>query len=583
MPQSNSYIPFVPDNAPFSADQRAWLNGFLAGMFSERPGEAVEETPAVKATILFGSQTGNAEALAGQAAKQLKSSGVEATVVDMDAYSTDKITEEENLVLVSSTYGDGEPPDNAAGLHSFLMDEGAPRLEKTSFAVFGLGDTSYPEFCKCAKDFDGRLETLGAKRLVDRVDADVEFEEPFEGWIQSLGSALASSAPTETVVAPEVSAETEVAEAYGKKNPFPAKVLQNLNLNKEGSAKETRHVSLSLEGSGLEYEVGDALAVIPLNNEKLVNDLIARLELDPKGEVMGADGASKSLEEALRSDFEITNVTKKLAEAVAASNGSESLLTLIENKKAFDEYCWGRDLLDLVTDYPVQFANGEALVSILKKLNHRLYSISSSPEAHPSEVHVTVARVFYEKEGRTRFGVCSDFLSLAPEGSEVMVYTHANKNFRPPEDLSQDAIMIGPGTGIAPFRAFMEDRIAKEASGRNWLFFGDQKCATDFLYRDTLEQWFKDGKLQRLDTAFSRDQKEKIYVQDRMREQGAELFAWLEGGASFFVCGDASRMAKDVDLALHEIIAEHGKMSEDEASGYVKKLKSEKHYQRDVY
>ncbi|MEO0511195.1 MAG: assimilatory sulfite reductase (NADPH) flavoprotein subunit [Verrucomicrobiota bacterium] len=582
MSQPNQFVPFIPDNAPFSTEQRAWLNGFLAGMFSQQPagGAAAAAAPAVKATVLYGSQTGNAEALASQTAKQLKSAGVDATAVDMEAFEKAQIVEEENLILLTSTYGDGEPPDNAADLHAFLMDESAPKLDKTAFAVFGLGDTSYPEFCKCAKDFDSRLEALGARRLLDRVDADVDFEEPFESWVQKLGSTLADSAAV--AVEPEA-VEVDDASAYGKKNPFPARIVENLNLNGEESAKETRHVAISLEGSGLSYEAGDALAVLPLNKTDLIEALISKLELDPATEVTGADGSKKPLVEALRSDYEITNVTAKLAASVLEINGSDTLKALVEDKAAFDDYCWGRDLLDLVTDYPVKFETGEAFVSILKKLASRLYSISSSPDAHPGEVHVTVGRVSYEKEGRTRYGVCSDYLACTPEGDEVKVFTHTNKNFRPPADLSGDAIMVGPGTGIAPFRAFLEDRIAKEATGRNWLFFGDQKCDCDFLYRETLESWFKDGKLHRLDTAFSRDQAEKIYVQDRMREQGAELFAWLQAGASFFVCGDASRMAKDVDTALHDVIAEHGDMSAEDAAAFVKTLKSEKRYQRDVY
>ncbi|MEM1223981.1 MAG: sulfite reductase subunit alpha, partial [Verrucomicrobiota bacterium] len=337
------------------------------------------------------------------------------------------------------------------------------------------------------------------------------------------------------------------------------------------------------EGSDLSYEAGDALAVIPLNKAELIEALIEKLGFSADDEVTGSDGENKSLRDALSSDFEITNVTAKLAESVLEINKSDTLKALVEDKKAFDDYCWGRDLLDLITDYPVEFENAAAFVGILKKLSSRLYSISSSPDAHPGEVHVTVGRVSYEKEGRTRYGVCSDYLACLPEGNEVKVFTHTNKNFRPPADTSKDAIMIGPGTGIAPFRAFLEDRIAKEAPGRNWLFFGDQKCSTDFLYRETLETWFKDGKLHRLDTAFSRDQKEKIYVQNRIIENATEFFAWLEKGGYIYVCGDASRMAKDVDAAIHKVVEVAGQKSPEEAKDYVNALKKEKRYQRDVY
>ena len=580
MSQPSSFIPYVPDNAPFSEDQRAWLNGFLAGIFSQQPGGAQQAAaPAAKATILFGTQTGNAEALASQAAKKLKASGVEAKAVDMEGFDGASLVDEDNVVVITSTYGDGEPPDNAAELHAFLMSDDAPKLEKTSFAVFGLGDTSYPGFNSCAKDFDKRLESLGANRLVDSFFADVEFEDPFEEWVAKLGESLAAGAApaADTVVAEE-------GPKFGKKNPFPSKIVENYNLNGADSKKETRHVSLSLEGSDLEYEAGDAVAIIPQNKEELVDAFIAKLGYDAAATVEGADGADKTLKEAMTTDFDIVKITKVLAESLIVNSAkADELKALTEDAKAFDDYCWGRDLLDLFTDYEIAFPDAQAFLGALKKIAHRLYSISSSPHAHPGEVHVTVGRVTYEKEGRTRYGVCSDYLACTPEGQKLKIFMHANKNFRPPADLSKDAIMVGPGTGIAPFRAFIEDRIAKEASGRNWLFFGDQQASCDFLYSETLEEWVKTGKLNRLDTAFSRDQAEKIYVQHRMKEQGAELFAWLEAGACFFVCGDASRMAKDVDTALHEVIAENGNMSADAAADYVKKLKSEKRYQRDVY
>ncbi|MGB0370475.1 MAG: sulfite reductase subunit alpha [Opitutales bacterium] len=580
MSQPNSFVPYIPDNAPFTVDQRAWLNGFLAGMFSQQGGAAAEAAaPVVSATILFGTQTGNAEMLASQAAKKLKASGVDAKAVDMDGFDASTLTTEENLIVITSTYGDGEPPDNAAELHATLMSDDAPKLESTSFAVFGLGDTSYPDFNQCAKDFDASLERMGGKRIIDRVDADVEFEDVFEEWLKKLGESLSSAAAV-----PAAADAEEESPAFGKKNPFPAKIVENYNLNGEGSKKETRHVSISLEGSGLEYEAGDALAIVPQNKEELVDAFIAKLGFAPDAAVKGASGEDTPLKSALTNDYDICKITKVLAESLASKSAkADELKALLEDAKAFDDYCWGRDLFDLVSDYEITFADAQDFVGSLKKIAHRLYSISSSPHAHPGEVHVTVGRVSYEKEGRTRYGVCSDYLACTPEGQELKVFTHANKNFRPPADLTKDAIMVGPGTGIAPFRAFLEDRIAKDATGRNWLFFGDQKASCDFLYRETLEGWFKDGKLTRLDTAFSRDQAEKIYVQNRMREYGAELFAWLEGGASFFVCGDASRMAKDVDTALHDVIAEHGKMSADDAAAYVKALKSAKRYQRDVY
>ena len=350
-------------------------------------------------------------------------------------------------------------------------------------------------------------------------------------------------------------------------------------MNGQGSKKETRHIAFSLEGSGLSYEAGDALAVLPLNHDSLVDSIIEKCGLSADAQLEGGS----TLSEALTSGYEITRLSAKILAAYAEMNNDSKLKELAGDKAAAKEYCEGRDLLDLFQDFVIDGASADQLVAPLKKLPSRLYSISSSPLAHPGEVHLTVGRVAWDSYERTRFGVCSDFLARIPEGTEVGVYVHTNKNFRPPADLSQDAIMVGPGTGIAPFRAFVEDRVAKEASGRNWLFFGDQKASCDFLYRETMEQWLRDGALTRLETAFSRDQEEKIYVQNRMLENGAELFAWLDGGASFYVCGDASRMAKDVDSALHQIVEEYGKMSTDEAVAYVKQLKKDKRYQRDVY
>ena len=575
--QPEMTIPFVPENAPFTSEQRNWLNGFLADLFSQAPA-ATEQAPAASATILFGSQTGNAEMLAKQATKQLKAAGVNASSFDMEAYDPANLHNEENLLIITSTYGDGEPPDNAAGFHEFIMSDTAPKLEKVKYSVMALGDSSYPGFCTCGKDFDARLAQLGATRMRVRVDADVDFDEPFEEWMKPLAGLMsegAGTAPADEETAP---AEEAVVE-YGKKNPFPSPLVDNHNLNGQGSKKETRHIAFSLEGSGLSYEAGDALAVLPLNHDSLVDSIIEKCGLPADAQLEGGS----TLSEALTSGYEITRLSAKILAAYAEMNNDSKLKELAGDKAAAKEYCEGRDLLDLFQDFVIDGASADQLVAPLKKLPSRLYSISSSPLAHPGEVHLTVGRVAWDSYERTRFGVCSDFLARIPEGTEVGVYVHTNKNFRPPADLSQDAIMVGPGTGIAPFRAFVEDRVAKEASGRNWLFFGDQKASCDFLYRETMEQWLRDGALTRLETAFSRDQEEKIYVQNRMLENGAELFAWLDGGASFYVCGDASRMAKDVDSALHQIVEEYGKMSTDEAVAYVKQLKKDKRYQRDVY
>ncbi|MCH6256674.1 flavodoxin domain-containing protein [Puniceicoccaceae bacterium K14] len=577
---SQNFVPCIPENAPFSTDQISWLNGFLAGLYSNQSIEgglngesaALEVRPI---TILWGSQTGNTEGLAKDTAKALKAKGFAPSVVDMGDYDKSLLKDEGLLLLMTSTYGDGEAPDNAAELYDWILSEDAPRLEKLKYSVLALGDTNYPDFCKCGIDFDLRFEALGATRIAPRMDCDADFEESYESWISSVDSALGAVA--EAIEAPAAS-EEEAAPTYGKKNPFPAKILDNYNLNGEGSSKVTRHVAFSIEGSGLSYESGDALAVLPRNCPSYANDFIVAAGVDS-----GATVEGKPLIDVLCDGFDITNLSPKTLKAYAALAKTEALDKLIEDKDALSEYSWGRQLIDVLIDFPFTFESVEQLLSVLPKLAPRLYSISSSPNAHKGEVHVTVGVVQFDAHGRERKGVCSSFLARETVGAEVKVYFHASKTFKLPQNNDLPVIMVGPGTGIAPFRSFLEERKARGAQGKNWLFFGDQHASCDFLYSNELDAYLKDGTLSKLDTAFSRDQNEKIYVQNRMIESGAELYEWLEEGACFYVCGDASRMAKDVDAALHKVIAVNGGLSESEAADYVKRLKSDKRYLRDVY
>ena len=574
-----STAPYIPDNAPFSAEQIGWLNGFLAGLYSTQavggPAGGVAEPVAAKPiTILWGSQTGNTEGLAKDAAKALKGKGFAPSVIDMGEYDKEKLKDEDLLLIMTSTYGDGEAPDNAAELYDWIHSEAAPKLEKLKYSVLALGDTNYPDFCKCGIDFDERLKALGATAVVPRVDCDLDYEEPYEAWIAALGDALGSVA-NETG---EADAEVTAAPEFGKKNPFPAKIVDNYNLNGEGSSKETRHVALSIAGSGFSYEPGDALAVLPCNSKEYINNFVAAAGLNIETEVGG-----EKLEDLLIDGFDITNISPKTLKAYAEIAKNSDLESLINDKEALKDYSWGRQLIDVLIDYPTTFESPEQLLSILPKMAARLYSISSSPDAHKDEVHITVGVVKYDAHGREREGVCSSFLSKMPMGSEVKIYFHASKTFKLPQNTDLPVIMVGPGTGIAPFRSFLEERKAKGGSGKNWLFFGDQHASCDFLYSDELDGFLKDGTLTKLDTAFSRDQAEKVYVQNRMIERGADLFQWLEDGGSFYVCGDASRMAKDVDAALHKVIETHASISESDAQDYVKKLKAEKRYLRDVY
>ncbi|MDQ8199348.1 sulfite reductase subunit alpha [Pelagicoccus enzymogenes] len=566
--------PFIPDTAPFSVEQRAWLNGFLAGMFSSQEGgkePVVMEAKPV--SILWGSQTGNSEGLARKISKVLGNKGFAPTVYDMDDYDVSKLAEESMLLLVTSTFGDGEPPDNAAAFYNWLLSDEAPKLEKLKYSVLALGDSNYPEFCKCGIDIDQRFKALGATPMVERVDCDVDYDDAFEGWLKAVEDA-AGAAASEGGEAEAAPSEPE----FGKKNPFPAKLLNNYNLNTEESSKETRHVEISLEGSGMSYEPGDALAVMPVNDAAYVEDLLKAAGFTGDEAVEGT-----TLRKALVEDYDVTNLTLKSLKAYAELSGSEKLAALAEDKEAFKAYAWGRQFIDLLTEAPVAFETPEALLALLGKLAPRLYSISSSPKAHENEVHVTVGVVRYDAHGRARKGVCSNFLADHKGEDPVRIYFHHTKTFKLPTDTSLPVIMVGPGTGIAPFRAFLEERAATQSSGKNWLFFGDQHAASDFLYQDQLSEYQASGVLTKLDTAFSRDQEKKVYVQDRMREQGAELYEWLEAGGHFYVCGDASRMAKDVDTALHQVIAEHGKKTEEEAAAYVEAMKKSKRYLRDVY
>lgn len=576
---------YIPDDAPFTAEQRQWLNNlvgnFINDLTSGKGLGGASSAPAVPVTILVGSQTGNSESLAKKLSKAMSKMNFVPEVVDMGGYDKAKLTQEQNVLIITSTYGDGEPPDNAEDLYNWILSDEAPSLEGVNYSVLALGDTEYPDFCKCGIDFDESFKRLGATCIFPRVDCDVDFDEPYEAWKKGVLDALGASA----AVTP--SADEDAGEdGYSKKNPFPSPILNNYNLNALDSQRETHHIELSLTDSDLEYEVGDALGVYPRNPEAIVDEIIAGLPFKPTEEVPLPGGGEATLRDALINNYDIRSLNKAFIQNWQSRSGSQYLRALVEadDKKAYDDFCWGRELVDLINDHPADFSDAEEFVSVLKKLQPRLYSISSSPNAHPGEVHLTVAIVRYHSNYRDRGGVCSTFLSDRSEGVQPGVFVHSNKAFRLPEDTDRPVIMVGPGTGIAPFRAFLEERKHSEAKGGNWLFFGNPHEAQDFLYKGELEQLQKDGVLTKLDLAFSRDQAEKIYVQDRMIENGAELWKWLsEDNASFYVCGDASRMAKDVDAALHTIAQTHGKLSEEDAAQFIKDLKKEKRYCRDVY
>jgi len=496
---------------------------------------------------------------------------------------------------VTSTWGDGDPPDNAIAFWNFLNAESAPRLEHLQYSVLALGDSSYADFCGAGKKFDTRLEQLGAKRIQPRVDCDKDYEPAAKGWVDSIWSALRASGAGGTPSSPSSNGHAVLAPAlaepkapakpgFHREHPFPARLATNRPLTT--GAKETRHFEISLEGSEVHYEVGDALGVAATNCPDLVARIIARLGCDGEEEVRPAGGASTSLRSALHRDCEIHRLTSSLIQAAAERSADQRLKTLVEpgGQTRLTEYCHGRDVLDLLQDFPTAKFSAADLIANLRRLSPRLYSIASALKAHPKQVHLTVAIVRWESHGRPRKGLCSTFLAeRSNDETPVPVFIQPSPHFRLPANSDLPVIMVGPGTGIAPFRAFLEERIATGARGRNWLFFGHQHEATDFFYRDELTAARERGALTRLDTAFSRDQPEKIYVQHRMIEQARELWSWLQDGAHFYVCGDASRMAKDVDAALHQVAREAGGLSTEKAAEYVQELKTQKRYQRDVY
>lgn len=576
--------PHIPLDAPYSESQRAWLSGFFAGMHTQMIQSAGSKSQADARIIhiLYGTQTGNSEALANDAAASAKAHGLKPVIKGMDEVEVSQFEKIDYLLIITSTYGEGEMPDNAQMLWEAISSDAAPPLKHMKYSVLALGDTSYDQFCQAGVEWDQRLAELGAERIYDRVDCDVDFEEPAETWISAVIPHMAEGASTSVIV--DSGTATEVPK-FSRKNPFPAKLLVNRLLTAPNSSKETRHYEISIAGSDMTYEAGDALCVFPTNCPVLVKDILQTIGCSGDEDVP-VNGELMSLSEALRVHFEIKLPSKELIEEIARRSGDQELNTLIQevDKDKMAAYLWGRDILDLLIQFPNIDISGAEFIAFLKPLQHRAYSISSSSKKYPDTVHLTVASVRYESHNRHHKGVCSTFLAdLVDETTDVRCFFTPNKVFRVPEDNSLPMIMVGPGTGVAPFRAFLQEREVRQATGKNWLFFGDRNAATDFIYREELEAMQTSGLLTRLDLAFSRDQQEKIYVQDRMREHGAELFAWLEQGGYFFVCGDAYHMAKDVDKALHDVISIHGKLTEQQAIDYVNQLKKDKRYVRDVY
>jgi sulfite reductase (NADPH) flavoprotein alpha-component len=590
-----------------SPEQALWLSGYLAGLSKQAPGAGAgagtgqaASAPAPTVTVLYGTETGTAASVAKQAADQLSTQGLNAKAVNMADYKTRDLKNESHVLLVSATHGEGDPPDPATPFFEFLWSRKAPKLSGVKFAVLSLGDSSYVHFCQAGKDLDRRFAELGGERIADRVDCDVDYEAPSEAWITSVGDALAAEIPSGGgqqqpggagaglglgalgLGAP--TAQTQAAPRYSRKNPFPSEILDAVRLNGRESDKETQHVELSLEDSGLTFEPGDSLGIVPQNEATTVSEVLTALGLGEDAPVTVGE-TEKPIGAALRDDFELTQLTPGFLKAYAEASGHQDLHDLVaaDNTDALQAFLKEHQVADVVTRYPASL-DAATFTGMLRKLQPRLYSIASSQKALPDEVHLTVAATRWTPGGRARNGVASTYLADRVEpGQTVGVYVHRNETFKLPEDPTRPIIMIGPGTGVAPFRAFLQEREETAATGKSWLVFGERRFREDFLYQTDWQRWLADGTLTRMDVAFSRDQGQKVYVQDRLREKAADVYAWLREGAAVYVCGDAEAMAPAVHSALADVLVDQGGYSAADAEAQLKQMQRDRLYQRDVY
>ena len=564
--------------------QKAWLTGYLTAVSSVSVPVAVQEQQAAPVqtkdiTILFASQTGNSQKIAHKLASAIQDENNTVTVASTADFKVNNLKKLDHLFIVASTHGEGEPPDNAISFYEYLHSKRAPQLNDVKYSVLSLGDTSYEFFCKTGIDFDERLKALGATAIVPRVDCDVDFEEAANSWIEQVKAAIATTSAS-TVVKP-TSPISNINNEYSRNHPFYAEVLEKINLNGRGSNKETIHLELSLEGSGITYEPGDVLAIVPRNNEQVVDLRVSALNFDCTTTV-SINGTSLSLKEALF-DLDITALSKTLLAKFVPFTSNEQLAKLVEDREQLKDFVYGRDVIDVVETFGPWTWTAQQFVEQLRKIPAREYSISSSYGAYPEEVHVTIGKVFYEQEGRYREGVVSgDVASNVEVGDQLAVYVKQNPNFKLPQSTTP-IIMIGAGTGIAPFRSFLQEREEQGAEGKSWLFFGDQHFVTDFLYQVEWQNWLKNDVLTNINVAFSRDQKEKVYVQHRLLENAKELYEWIEQGAIVYLCGDEKTLGHSVQEALITVIEQQRNVSRDEATEYLKELQKQKRYQRDVY
>lgn len=584
-----------------TAEQQIWLTGYLTAQqgsvaqTTEAPQQVAEYVLNNESesqnnndrhiTVVYGSETGNAQSLAEIFADRLVEHNYTVKLTAMDEIKQKEFKKVEDLFVITATHGEGDPPDNALTFHEFIHSRKAPKLENVRFSVLALGDESYEYFCQTGKDFDAKLLELGAERLADRQDCDLDFDDLAEKWMNKNIEILNQSTGHGSTVTSTETVQSAKEKRYSKSNPYQAEVLENINLNGRGSNKEVRHVELLLDNYGESFEPGDCVVVLPQNEPEIVTLLIETLGWDKDIEIpINDDGDTLPLEKALTEHFEITKLTKPLLQKAAELFGNTELLSQIDNAEWIQQYVDGRDVIDLLTEFPTSELKPETFYKLLRKLPAREYSIASSYEATPDEVHITVGAVRYEAHERTRKGVCSVQLAerIQP-GDTLPIYLKKNPNFKFPFDEETPVIMIGPGTGVAPFRSYMQEREELGLSGNTWLFFGEQYFTTDFLYQTEWQAWLKDETLAKLDLAFSRDTEEKVYVQHRIAQQSELFYQWLQDGAAIYVCGDEKHMAKDVHDTIRSVIEQEGDMSEADAEAYLTQMKQEKRYQRDVY
>lgn len=571
-----------------SAVQLAWVSGYLAATANAgQLAPVAQAQTAQTVTILYGSQTGNGRGVAKALADKAQAQGYAVNLASMGEYNVRQLKQEAVLLLVVSTHGEGEAPDDAIELHKFLASKRAPKLDNLHYSVLALGDSSYEFFCQTGKDFDARLAALGAKSLLPLIECDVDYEAAAGQWHADVLEAVKPLIETSSASVVSIGTAKAIGESeFTKQNPYSAEVLVSQKITGRGSDRDVRHVEIDLGDSGLTYQAGDALGVWFSNNEALVEEILTALSLSGDEEVV-VEKESLTLKQVLVDRKELTQLYPGLVKAWAELSGSAELLALSEDKEQVRHFILKHQFADLVTQYPLSnnsvTLNAAKLLELLRPLTPRLYSIASSQSEVETEVHLTVALVEDERHGSARFGGASHFLASAQEGTQVKVYVEPNKHFRLPENPETPVIMIGPGTGVAPFRAFMQERVAQGIQGDSWLFFGNPHFEQDFLYQTEWQQYLKNGDLSRIDVAFSRDQAHKIYVQHRIKEQGQALWQWLQNGAHLYICGDAERMAKDVHQALIEVAVEVGGLNIEAAEAYFETLRSDKRYQKDVY